>query len=304
MLKTLLGKPLDSVAHKESSSGSSPQRKIDLDRIKTLIKFFPIGKKLSYYPEFKKEIVFETFVVAYCIDGDFVYSGEAIDRDSEGYPTGFRVGEDGKPMPVSGIKLLQLLVPDTSDLELKLDYQRRALIGRGRQFKKGNYISLISSMGGKGLTTVDTEVAKQIVIKDGPYAQTQMILLTPELQTLNFTDQRRKTRAKTCVPVMVSLPKGKLSGPCTILDISDGAVRIRLRDHDTRMHVMHRGDEVILEIDLGEAERHYTIKGLVFRYSPETCIIRLEQMLKDGRFISFGPLDHLELKTVLFNYGS
>ena len=151
-------------------------RKFDLNKLKTLIDFFPIGKKLSYCPEYKKEIVFDTLVVAYCVNGSFVYSGESIDRDSEGFPTMFHTDENEERIPVSRIKLLQLLVPDTTELELKLDYARRALIGRGRQFIKGNSISLISKAGTRGVSTIDTEVAKNFILKDGPYANTQMIL--------------------------------------------------------------------------------------------------------------------------------
>ena len=278
-------------------------RKFDLNKLKTLIDFFPIGKKLSYCPEYKKEIVFDTLVVAYCVNGSFVYSGEAIDRDSEGFPTMFHAGENEERIPVSRIKLLQLLVPDTTELELKLDYARRALIGRGRQFIKGNSISLISKAGTRGVSTIDTEVAKNFILKDGPYANTQMILLTPELHTLAVTDQRKKARAKTSVPVRVSLADERLSGSYTIADISDGAVRIRVRDRDTTMPEMSPGDEVFLDIDLGESERHYTIKGSVFRRSAETCIVQLGGLLHDGRFASFSPLDLLELKAGLLNYG-
>lgn len=304
MIKAFLGKSLGSEEVKEPSSGNATQTKIDLDRIKTLIEFFPIGKKLRYYPEFQKDIVFDTFVIAYCVNGEFVYSGEAIDRDSQGCPTAFRAGENEERMSVSDLKLFQLLVPDTSDLEMKLDYHRRALIGRKRQFNKGNYISLISNAGAKGVSTVDTEVAKQVVLPDGPYAHAKMILLTPELHSLAVTDQRGKSRTKICAPVVVSLPEGKLSGPCTIVDISKDSVRIRVRDRDTTMPVMPRGGEVILEIDLGEAKPLYTIKGSVIRSSPETCAIKLEGLLKDGRLRSFDPLDLLELKTGLLNYGA
>jgi len=237
------------------------------------------------------------------VNGSFVYSGESIDRDSDGYPTMFRAGENEERIPVSRLKLLQLLVPDTTELELKLDYARRALIGRGRQFIKGNSISLISKAGTRGVSTVDTEVAKNFVLKDGPYANTQMILLTPELHTLVVTDQRKKARAKTSVPVRVSLADERLSGSYTIADISDGAVRIRVRDRDTTMPEMNRGDEVYLDIDLGESERHYTIKGSVFRRSAETCIVHLEGLLHDGRLASFSSLDLLELKAGLLNYG-
>ena len=215
----------------------------------------------------------------------------------------FHAGENEERIPVSRLKLLQLLGPDTTELELKLDYARRALIGRGRQFIKGNSISLISKAGNRGVSTIDTEVAKNFILKDGPYANTQMILLTPEMNTLTVTDQRKKARAKTSVPVKVSLADGRLPGSYTIADISDGAVRIRVRDHDTTMPEVNRGDEVLLDIDLGESERHYTIKGSVFRRSAETCIIQLEGLLNDGRFGSFSPLDMLELKAGLLNYG-
>ena len=302
-MKTFLGIPLGARRTDDLPLERVHQGKIDLAQVKTLVEFFPIGKKLHYYPEFKKEIVFDTFVVAYCVNGYFVYSAEAIERDAEGAPTFFLVGAKEQRIPLSGLKSFQLLVPDTSDLEMKLDYQRRALIGRGKQFNKGNYISLTSNAGGKGVSTVDTEVAKQVVLPDGPYAHTKMVLLTPELLTLAVSDQRRKARAKTCVPVMVSLADGKLAGPCTIVDMSDDAVRLRVRDRDTTMPVMRQGDEVILDIDLGEAKRHYTIKGSVLRRSPETCSITLKGLLVDKKFASFGPLDFLELKSGLLNYG-
>ena len=281
---------------------AAPMR-VELERIKTLIEFFPIGKKLRYYPEFKQEIVFDTLVVAYCVNGDFIYSGDAIDHDAEGFPAAFRFGESNKRTPVSALKVFQLLVPDTSDLEMKLDYQRRALIGRGKQFNKGNYISLISNAGGRGVSTVDTEVAKKVVLPDGPYAHSTMILLTPELRTLVVTDQRRKSRTKISAPVIVSVPLAGFQGPCTIIDISDQGVRIRVRDRGTMLPSMQRGNEVIIEVDLGEAEKHYSIKGSIIRSASETCVVQLDGQFKDGRFSNFSPLDLLELKAGLISHG-
>ena len=304
MLKSFLGKSLGAGEEKGPSSSAAFLSRAELDRLKTLIEFFPIGKKLRYYPEFKKEIVFDTLVVAYCVNGAYVYSGDSIERDAEGHPAAFRTGEHGAHTPVAALKLFQLLVPDTSDLEMKLDYHRRALIGRGRQFNKGNYISLISNAGGKGVSTIDTEVAKQVVLPDGPYAHSNMILLTPDLHTLSVTDQRRKSRAKTCVPVVLSLAGGRLSGPCTIVDISEGAMRIRVRDRETQMPAMQRGDELTLDIDLGEGELQCTLKASVVRRSAESCVIQLIGMIRDGRLGSFTPLDLLALKSGLLNYGS
>lgn len=302
MLKKLFGGVRGS-GDIEAQEKPAPRRKaVDREKLKLLTEFFPIGKKLRYIPEFKKEIIFDTLLVAYVVNGDPIYSWESIDLDPRGYPTAFRVGERDESVPAADVTLFQLLVPDTSDLEMTLDYYRRAMIGRGRQFSKGNYISLISNAGARGVSTMDTEVAKQIVLKDGPYAQTNMVLLTPELNTLEVTDQRNRTRAKTCVPTTFSVDGAPLRGPCTVVDISDSAVRVRVRDGET-MPPMRQGDQVMLEIELDEGERQYTISGLVIRRSSEACVVKLDSFRKEGRFVAFGPLDILELKAGLLNYG-
>lgn len=300
MLKTLFGRNFGSSKDSPQDAGGSVR--IDVSRVRTLIEFFPIGKKLRYYPEFNKDIVLDTLVLAYSVNGHYVYAQEAIETDADGTPTAFRVGESLTRIPAANLKLFQLLVPDTSDLEMKLDYLRRAQLSRHGQFSKGNYISLISNAGMKGVSTVDTEVAKQVVLHDGPYAHMNMVLLTPELNTLSVTDQRRKPRTKTNVPVMVALPVANYSGQGTIVDISDAELRIRLDDRD-KAPTIHKGDAMIVDIKLGEAERHYSIKGSVIRRATETCVIRLDGQVREGRLVPFTPLDLLELKAGLLNYG-
>ncbi len=301
MLKTLFGKNFGS--SREVPADNTSAAKIDLGRVRTLIEFFPIGKKLRYYPEFNKDIVLDTLIVAYCVNGHFVYSLESIESDPEGTPTAFRCGENETRVPASGVKLFQVLVPDTSDLEMKLDYLRRAQISRHGQFSAGNYISLVSNAGIKGVSTVDTDVVKQIILRDGPYAQMNMVLLTPELNTLAVSDQRRKPRTKTNVPVTVVVPTENYSGQCTIVDISDADLRIRLNEKGEAIPPVHKGDGMIVDIRLGEAERHYSVKGSVIRRSSETCVIRLDGQLRHGRLLPFSPLDLLELKAGLLNYG-
>lgn len=301
MLKTLFGKKSGSTA--DDPRESAGQARVDPGRIRTLIEYFPIGKKLRYYPEFNKDIVLDTLVVAYCINGHFVYAMESIETDRDGTPTAFRAFESEVRIAASGLKSFQLLVPDTSDLEMKLDYLRRAQISRNGQFSKGNTISLISNAGVKGVSTVDTEVAKQIILRDGPYAQMNMVLLTPELGTLSVTDQRRKPRTKINVPVTVLLPAENFSGQCTIVDISDAEMRIRLNEQGATMPAVHKGDAMIVDIRLGEAERHYSVKGSVIRRSAETCVIQLDGQIRESRLLPFSPLDLLELKAGLLNYG-
>ena len=300
MLKSFFGRRDDmpTSAHPASASPS----KLDLGRMRTLIEFFPIGKKLRYYPEFNKDIVLDTLVVGYAVNHHFIYAMESIEVDPDGTPVSFHAEDMGTRIPVAGIRQFQLLVPDTSDLEKKLDYQRRAQLSRHGQFSPGNSISLVSNAGMKGISTVDTEVAKQVVLHDGPYAQMNMVLLTPELNTLSVTDQRRKPRTRTSVPATLLLPAAEFSGPCTIVDIADAELRIRLEGSNLTTPPRHKGDPILLDIQLGEAERHYSLKGSIIRSSPETCVVRLEGQIRDRRLESFAPLDLLELKAGLLNY--
>ncbi|MBI4986373.1 MAG: PilZ domain-containing protein [Rhodocyclales bacterium] len=302
MLKTLLGKSFGFTSAQRPPPGAPRGAAADL--LQTLIEFFPIGKRLRYYPALKKEIVLETCVVAYGVDGDFIYAADAIERDAQGRPTAFRAGPDGRKSPVVGPAPFQLLVPDTSDLEMKLDYHRRALIGRGEQFNKGNCISLIANAGRKGVATLATEVADRIVPDAGPYQRANMVLLTPKLHTLAVTDQRGKGRARVCAPVTVSLLRGKASRVCTIADMSETAVHIRMREQDGVAPALQEGADVVLDIDLGAAALRYTLKGKIIRRAPQACAIRLEGLVRDGRLATFSALDLLELKAGLLNYGA
>lgn len=270
-------------------------------RLRTLVDFFPIGKKLRYYPEFKVDIVLDTLIVAYCVDGHYLYSGDAIERDHEGNLLAFD-GGDQRRIAATAVRQFQLLVPDTSHLEIKLDYLRRAEIGRGKQFSKGNCITLISNAGGKGVSTVDTEVDRQANLPDGPYAHMDMVLLTPDLASLQVSDQRRKSRAKLLAPVILHVADAKMALPCQLVDISEGEVRLRIAEHGASMPPLQAGEGVVVEADLGVAERHYTLKGSVIRRSQETCVLLLEGQVSAGRYHPFTPLDLLELKAGLINY--
>jgi hypothetical protein len=300
MLKSLFGKSLG--LSKESRDAARDEGKFDPERIRTLIEFFPIGRKLRYYPEFNKDIVLDTLVVAYCVNGHFIYATESIERDRDGLPAVFRADEGRFSLPAARLNAFQLLVPDTSALEMKLDYVRRAQISRNGQFSTGNNISLISNAGAKGVSMVDTEVARQIVLRDGPYAHMNMVLLTPDFATLSVADQRKQPRAKTNVPAEVFLPEENRSLQCTVVDISDARMRIRINERGPAPAIRKNG-AMIVDIRLGEAERHYSLDASVIRRSAETCVIELNGQIREGRLFPFTPLDLLELKAGLLNYG-
>ncbi|MBC3882000.1 hypothetical protein H8K35_10075 [Undibacterium sp. LX40W] len=273
--------------------------------LRPVIELFPLGRKQRYYPGYKSDIVFDTMVIAYRVNGHFIYSMNAIDNNAEGDPAFFKIGANGERLHVSQLQNFELVVPDTSDLERHLDYERRAALGRGRQFEVGNTISLLSSQAGRGASVVDTVVNERIALDHGPYAHQNMICLMPNLETMSITDQRGKSRVKTDVPVLLAEPNGPWLGAWKIIDVSDQAIRVQLQGdaeehHDAFVLPVH--SEVSVMVQVAKTEQQFQLKGYVMRRFPKARVIRLSMILKDERYQNFGPFDLVELKAALLNH--
>ena len=274
---------------------------IDGERLKMLAEHFSIGRKIRYFPEFQRDIVFHTIIIAWRVNDHYVYAREAIEKDDEGTPTGFLVGEKKTRLPLGKVKRLQLMVPDTTDMERSLDYVRRASLGRNGQFVRGNAITLISDTCQRGIPSVDTQVVSRIRMKDGPYADNQMVLIRPELDTLTIADQRQKARVASHVPVSLYLKDDAPPVGCILGDFSDVSLRLLVASDQKALPPMKVNDKVVVILNLGDAASIYRIRGSVFRTAADSCVIRLKQFYKDGDFSPIKTMDVLEIKTGLLN---
>lgn len=303
MLKALFGGSRQSKEPETPPLPPAPlMKKPTPAEMQRIMDYFPIGKKIRYSPEYKKEVVLDTLVLAYCVEGEFIYSWDAVEFDANGTPTAFLLGPQAQRVEATRVCEFQFLVPDTTDQENSLDYPRRAMIGRNRQFHKGNTIALISNAGAQGIATLETEVDKKFLLKTGPYAQSPVVLLTPELNTFNVTDQRNNHRASVNVPITLTL-QDRLRGPCIIVDISvELALRIRVREGHV-MPAMDAGDEVTIDIDFDNEERFFRLKASVIRRTADACVVQVVSHFKDRRFVPLSPLDLIEIKAGLLNYG-
>lgn len=273
---------------------------LDGNRMKMLGEHFPIGRKIRYFPEFQRDIVFHTIIIAWRVNDHYIYSREAIQTDGDGTPLAFLIGEKKTRLALGKVRRLQLMVPDTTDMERSLDYIRRATLGRNGQFVRGNAITLIADTCRNGIPSVDTLVDNRLRMKDGPYADNQMILLRPDLDTLQIADQRQKARVQSHVPVNLYLKEDAPPVGCILGDFSDVSLRLAVAPGQA-MPPMKVNDKVIVVINLGDAASTYRIKGSVFRAAVDACVIRLKQLYKDGDFSAIKTMDVLEIKTGLLN---
>lgn len=286
------------------SSLTDPTTRIDAGKLHVLNEFFPIGKPLRYSPDAQLAVVLDTIVVAYCVDDRFIYSQKAIRTDGGGQPSSVAIDLERFELPVDQVHQIHLVVPDTSDLERTLDYDRRAIIGRSQQFLEGHVITLIANAGTRGVATLITRVAAQVTIDHGPYTNDRMILLTPDLDSINIKDQLHKLRGNTHAPVALHFKKDEPPHHCVLIDFSDSAVGLRSTDRQHTMPTMEQDDCVTMVVTIGGPEKVYTIRGRILRRSADSCAIRLVELLKGDKFSSFSLLDSLQFRTDLLSCGN
>lgn len=274
---------------------------LDRDSLKMLAEHFAIGRKMRYFPEYQRDIVFHTIIIAYRVNDHFIYSREAIRYDAKGQPSGFLLGNGKASLAPERVTKLQLMVPDTSDMERSLDYIRRANLGRRGQFVRGNAISLMADACLRGLPSVDTEVDGRIDIKDGPYQGNPMILLRPDLSTLRIVDQRQKARVPSDMPVNLYLDEDAPPVASILADFSDISLRLKPGPGAPALPPMKANEKVTVTLDFGDSAHVYRIRGIVFRAAADSCVVKLRQLYKDGEFVEVQTMDALEIKTSLLN---
>jgi hypothetical protein len=288
-------------SQKSAESGEEPA--FDRDKLKMLADFFPIGMKLRYYPEYQREIIFDTIIIAYRVNGQFIYSRDAIVLDGEGFPTGFRI-PGNKMLPVAALQQFQLLLPDTTAAEKTLSYATRAELGRGGQFRIGNAVTLFVETDDRGIPTMDTMVDRRQVMNTGPFADSSTILVTPEFDSLMVADKRRKQRVEASIGADLYLAVGGAPYSCLLGDFSEHSLRLRTGDFGLPMPAMETGAMVIVEFVLGDAGTICRLRGNVFRRTDQFCVIDIEQVYKFGDFEKIQAMDVMEITTTLLNMHS
>ena len=298
MLKTLW-KSLSSSKANEAGGAIA----FDRNKLKMLAEYFPIGKKVRYFPEYQREIVFDTIIIGYRVNNHFIYSRDEVLLDREGFPTGFQIDEK-QVLPLEKMERFQLLVPDTTDLEMTLDYITRAELGRAGQFRQGNAITLVIENDERGMPMVDTRVDRRQIMTAGPYADSSTVLVTPDFDSLVIADKRRRQRVETAIRADLYPAAATLPFACLLVDFSERTLRLTVIDAGQTMPPMASKEAVVVEFDLGEPTTTCRLQGKVFRHAADFCVIQIEHLYKSGGFEKIKMMDIAEIKTGLLNLRS
>lgn len=285
---------------KTADKKKAPAFVFDRIKLKQLATYFPIGRKLLYYPEYHQKAVLHTLAIGYRVNERLIYTHDAVLLDGQGHPTGFRL-DDGEVLPVNKLTSFEILVPDTSEMERKLDYVTRAALGPAGQFRKGNTITLVAENVERCLPSVDTVVERRQVMEEGPYAGSATILLAPDFATLKVVDKRRHQRVAAALWADLYFAKDTPPFRCVLRDFSENSLRLSVSDDGRPMPALKPGGPVVVEFDFGSIETTYRIRGKTMRGEGDFCVIRVEQLYRDGDFERIRMMDAIEIKTRLLN---
>lgn len=285
----------------QSEKPKSPAAEsFDRAKLTMLYEHFSIGSKPRYYPEYRREIVFHTIILAYRANDHYLYSRDAVLTDDDGLPTGFLVARN-QVLPWQQLKKFQILLPDTTEMEKKLDYFTRAEIGRAGQFGVGNAITLVADTARREIATVDTQVDRRQAMPTGPFADASTILVSPDLSTLLVADKRQKQRIQSDTQAALYVADGGPPIGCILSDFSEAAMRLAVVDEQQVMPPLASDENVIVEFNFGEVSNAYRIRGRVFRRTDDFCVVKLERIYRDGEFEKIKMMDIMEIKTGMLN---
>lgn len=297
---SLLKRLLNSLMSESDAPEASGDSHFDPAKFQMLFQFFPIGAKSRYYPEFQQRYVLRTIILGYRVNNHYLYTRDALLKSEDGQPVGFRIGPD-KVLLLPSVRKFQILLPDTSEQERLLDYLSRAELGRNGQFEPGNTITLVGASMGQGVPTVDNTVDRRQTLNKGPYAKNQTILLTPDFATLAITDKRQKQRVNAGIPALLHFSNKAVPFECILGDFSELSLRVCITGPGQVMPPVVPGKAVTVDFDFGDIASTFSLRGKVFRRSEEFCVVKLEQIFRDGEFERIRMIDIMEIKTGILN---
>ncbi len=272
---------------------------LDAKKIAACLPYYKIGEKVRYNPEFKRDIVLNSIIMAYAINGHMLYSKNDFRIEETNENTFFYIQIDGKEERINKITSFYFVIPEQSGEESKLDVIRRSELGPDGPFRPRNSITLIGNMMEKGVPRMDTSVYRAILLKGGYYSNYRVVLLDLEINTLEFLERRTHYRLQIDIPVTIAFKNKTHPIACRLVDFSEESIQISFPNSDPNLEHMVLNRQLYIDIDLEQDNRHANMIGTIYRKGTDTAVIMLNKIEKNDVYTALTLLDVLDIKTAL-----
>ncbi|NOX75190.1 MAG: hypothetical protein GXP17_00915 [Gammaproteobacteria bacterium] len=276
---------------------------LDVPGLTEIIRYFPLGEKVRYYPEYQKEGALDTIVLGYGVNDQFIYSAIDIRCQQESGRDVLCLTVDGEERLVNEIDSFYLLIPFNRDDDNKRDYMRRAELGPQGPFRRHNVITLMACSTGGILSHLDTVVRKILPLKRGIYAGHDVVLLDVMPRSLKLTDQRQHYRLQTALPAMLVIKDGDTHA-CTLMDFSEGSVQLQFSESNESLAALTEFRRLTLLFDAsnGSQVKQYALDGIMYRKTKTSLVMKLRGIYKNDKVESLGLVDVLDIKASLLQH--
>lgn len=281
---------------KGEAASATPPRKPPLDKaaLCKVIASFPISTNVKYYPEYRREVILDTIILAYQINEDIVFSNADIACDVS---NGLIEFKGNAPKDITSFCLL---VSSASRGEAELDYERKGILEQSGGFARGNSITLMGKQINGQLPMIDTTVTKYVRFKEGYYNGHQAVALAVKPELLEMTDQRKQQRIEAMIPAMAQSTRNVQGHACTLVDLSDNSVRVACDTTVSAAINTLTGDKLTLTFRLADDELPLVVRGTVLRLDGDCFVLKLEQIARTpNAFEKLHSIDIIEMKVKL-----
>lgn len=268
-----------------------------------LIRNFPIGEKIDYFPEYQSDIRLETIILGYELNELQLFRRDQVLQSSDNAMS-FTPDGSGTNLTAGDIRSFAIIVPDTSELEETLDYFSKAAIGKSGQFLRGNSITLLSTISSSGVLSVDTTVLRRAQLKQGPYKDYKTVSLQPQLESLSVKDLRQQSRIELSLPcILIGRDAEADQFDATLIDCAENCLGLRLKQPSQQGNRMAAGEFVRLHIDMPELERTFALGADVQMIRDNgIVVVELQSIIIDDHFKPMALVDKLDLRACLVQF--
>ncbi len=284
-------------------SVSEELKPLEVPRLTEIIRYFPLGEKIRYYPEYQKEGALDTIVLGYGVNDQYIYSAIDIRYQQESGRDVLCLTVDGEERLVSEVDSFCLLIPFNRDDENKRDYMRRAELGPRGPFRRHNVITLMACSTGGILSHLDTVVRKILPLKSGIYAGHEVVLLDVIPRSMKLTDQRQHYRLQTALPAMLVV-KDADTHACTLMDFSEESVQLQFPEPNEDLAALTEFRRLTLLFDAsnGSQAKQYALDGVMYRKTKTSLVMKLQGIYKNDKVEPLGLVDILDIKASLLQH--
>ncbi len=257
---------------------------------------FTISEAVRLRPDYLQGVELKSIVIGYLVDGEVVADMQSVVWHGETQSIAFKT--DGREKPHTRVDAFSLLLPLEESDERNLSYDQREALNRMGLFKRGNTLKVISQGSGHLGHAIEGEVTGHMRLEQGVFSNHEVAIIRLDPSTLEEIERRLHPRLATNVEAVVKAVKGEREFTTYLHDYTEEAACFLIDDYRAE-RVLEVGRRVSIDLNIKELGKRYQLEAVVKKLQDKELVVSFSNILKDGAYTPFTPMDGIEIKALL-----